>query len=312
MSSQLEPKTFTIPLSNAVHSNAVHSNAGPLIHRLSLVDKPLNDIPLLPGESIHLGYTPMTEEQAFAAKPMIPPQMTLTVSHFRMARYDVDIDELAILIHRFISINDAVERLVPKRQYIQGFTESVGRGKSAIDTKFRKYDIGVLHENNMEPGKQLYEAKVTHSWRNHHATIQVSVIAIPANRSEESDEYAISVNRLCGSVTAHRMFFHTLEQYVLSYGHSYPLIRPISVDREALATAPPPKQVTWQRNEHLPICKLQRQSRIDEPDNIYNREESDGEYPSSDEEIPYQACPFRDVIASKNIPDHYSSDEESK
>lgn len=273
MSSQPELKSFTIPLSNAV----------PLIHRLSLVDKPLDDIPLLPGESIHLGYTPMTEEQAFAAKPVIPPQMTLPVSHFRMARYDVDIDELATLIHRFIAINDAVERLVPKRQYI-----------------------------NMEPGKRLYEAKVTHSWRNHHATIQVSIIALPASGPEESDEYTISVNRLCGSVTAHRMFFHTLEQYVLSYGHSYPIIRPISVDRNALAEAPSPKQVTWQRNEHLPLGKLQRSSRIDEPEDIYNREESDEEYPSSGEEEPYQTVPFRDVIASKNISDHYSSDEESK
>lgn len=303
MSSQLEPKSFTIS----------HSNAVQLIHRLSLVDKPLDDIPLLPGESIHLGYTPMTEEQAFAAKPMIPPQMTLPVSHFRMLRDEVDIDELAGIIHRFIAINDAVERLVPKRQYI-----------------------------NMEPGKRLYEAKVTHSWRNHHATIQVSIVALPANGPEESDEYAISVNRLCGSVTAHRMFFHTLEQYVQSYGHSYPIIRPISVDRNALATAPPPKQVTWQLNEHLPLGKLQRTSRIDEPEDIYNREESDeewddsgakdeirnckilrrndehgesvsdGEYPSSDEETPYQSCPFRDVIASKNVPDHYSSDEESK
>lgn len=275
MSSQLEPKHFTISFSNAV----------PLIHRLSLVDKPLDDIPLLPGESIHLGYTPMTEEEAFSSKraPLIPPQMTLSVSHFRMARDDISVDELAEIIHRFIAINDAVERLVPKRQYI-----------------------------NMEPGKRLYEAKVTHSWRNHHATIQVSVIALPANGSEESDEYAVNVNRLCGSVTAHRMFFHTLEQHVQSYGHSYPLIRPISVDREALATEPSPKQVTWQRNEHLPLGKLQHQSRIDEPEDVYNREESDGEYPaSSDGEEPYQGYPFRDVIASKNIPDHYSSDEES-
>ena len=31
----------------------------------------------------------------------------------------------------------------------QGFTESVGRGKSAIDTKCRKDDVGVLHENTM-------------------------------------------------------------------------------------------------------------------------------------------------------------------
>lgn len=275
--SQPAPRSFTIP-----HSNVVHSNAVSLIHRLSLVDKPLEDIPLLPGESIHIGYTPMTEEQAFAAKPTIPPQMTLPVSHFRMAREDVDVDELVGIIHRFIAINDAVERLVPKRQYI-----------------------------NCEPGKRLYETKVLHSWRNHRATIQVSIIALPAHGSEEIDEYAVSANRLCGSVTAHRMFFHTLEQYVQSYGHTYPIIRPISVDREALAQSSPPKQVTWHSIEHLPIGKLQRTSRIDEPEDVYNREESDGEYPSSGSEEPYQRYPFHSVVDSKTTPGKYSSDEES-
>lgn len=301
---QSESNSFTISLANAV----------PLIPRLSLVDKPLDDIPLLPGESIHLGYTPMTDEEAFAAKSAnCLPLEALPVSHFRMVRDDTNIDELAEMIHRFIAINDAVQRLVPKRQYI-----------------------------NYEPGKRLYESKVTHSWRNHHATIQVRVIALPAQGSDDVDEYAVIVHRLCGSVTAHRMFFHTLEQYVQSYGHSYPLIRPVSIDREALAQSSPPEQVTWCRNEHQPLGKLQRQSRIDEPEDVYNREESDedwddslddslmkddirnckillrncesasdGEYPSSDEEPIYQAIPFRDVISSKNIPDHYSSDEES-
>ena len=105
MSSQPELKPFTISLANAVHSNAVT-----LISRLSLVDKPMDDIPLLPGEYIHIGYTPMTEKEAFSSKraPLIPPQMTLPFSHFRMAREDVDIDELVDIIHRFIAINDAV------------------------------------------------------------------------------------------------------------------------------------------------------------------------------------------------------------
>ena len=262
MSSQHESKQFTISRSNVVHSNTVQ-----LVHRLTLVDNPLDDIPLLPGESIHIGYTPMTEEQAFETKRelLVLPHLILSVSHFRIARDDVDIDELVKMIHRFIAINDTVERLVPKRQYI-----------------------------NMDPGKRLYEAKVTHSWRNHHATIQVSIIALPANRSEEFDEYAVNVNRLCGSVTAHRMFFHTLEQYVKSCGHSYPIILPVSVDREALATKSLLKQETWQWNEHLPL---------DKPEDMYNREESDEE--------PYQGYPFRDVIASKTTPGQYSSDEES-
>ena len=273
------PSVISIPLAN-------HSLA-PFIHRLSLVDKPLDDIPLLPGESIHLGYTPMTEEEAFAEKSAnLFPSEALPVSHFRMVRDDINIDELSEMIHRFIAINDAVERLVPKRQYI-----------------------------NYEPGKRLYEAKVTHSWRNHLATIQVRVIALPAHSLDEQDEYAVIVHRLCGSVTAHRMFFHTLEQYMQSYGHAYPLIRPVSVDRNALENASPPEHKTWQEIlrtlQHQPLGKLQPQSRIDEPEDVYNREESDEEYPSSDEEPIYQATPFRAVVSSKNIPDHYSSDEES-
>jgi len=252
-------------------SFSLADNLPPFIHRLSLVDKPLDDIPLLPGESIHLGYMPMTEEQAFEANPapLVPPQMTLSVSHFRMARDDVEVYELVTLIHRFIAINDAVERLVPKRQYI-----------------------------NYEPGKRLYKAKVTHSWRNHHATILVSIIALPASSQEERDEFAIDVRRLHGSVTAHRMFFHTLEQYVQSYGQSYPVIRPVSVDREALANALPPKHVTWQEI----LNTTQHQSLIDEDEGCQ----------SSGSEEPYQTIPFRDVVGSKTTPGQYSSDEESK
>jgi hypothetical protein len=159
-------------------------------------------------------------------------------------------DRIVELIHRFIAINDAVERIVPKRDSIYS-----------------------------EPAKRLYESKVIHTWRNHCATIQVSIIAL------QSDQFAINVNRVHGSVTAHRMFFHTLEQYVTSSGQSYPIIRPISVEREQLATEPPPPPENHIRYlEHLPVRRLQRQTQIDEPLDIYNREVSDEELSSSDNE----------------------------
>jgi hypothetical protein len=81
------------------------------------------------------------------------------------------------------------------------------------------------------------------------------------------------------------MFFHTLEQYVTSSGQSYPIIRPISVEREQLATEPPPPPENHIRYlEHLPVRRLQRQTQIDEPLDIYNREVSDEELSSSDNE----------------------------
>ena len=202
MFSQIEPHCFTISLAGSTQE--------PLVHRLSLANNPLGELPLLPGESIHIGYIPMSEVDAFAVQPKIQP--LLAASHFRIDRSEISAERIAELIHRFISINDAVERLVPKREYL-----------------------------NLEPGKRLYEAKVTHSWREEHATIQVSLIALRCQG--EPDEFAVNVNRLRGSVTAHLMFFHTLEQYVKNRGQTYPIIRPISVDREALATAVPPELI---------------------------------------------------------------------
>lgn len=229
-----------------------HSNPKTLLHRLSLIDNPDETIPLLPGESIHIGYVPMTETEAFTTLPKIPPEWSLAVSHFRMERKDITADQISNLIHRFIAINDAVERLVPKREYI-----------------------------NSEPAKRIYESKIIHTWRNHRATILVSIIALQSNYAGEIDQFAINVNRVHGSVTAHRMFFHTLEQYVTSRGQSYPIIRPISIDRDALATAPPPENHI-RYLEHLPLCKLQRHTQIDEPSDVYIREVSDEELSSND------------------------------
>ena len=229
MHSQQQPHNiFTIP----------YSTPKILIDRSSIIHTPCETIPLLPGESIHIGYVPMSETEAFSVCPKIPPQLSLAVYHIRMERKDINAVQISEMIHRFIAINDAVERLVPKREYI-----------------------------NSEPAKRIYESKIIHTWRNHRATIQINVVALPSHHEGEPDQFAINVNRLYGSITAHRMLFHTLEQYMKSSGMSYPIIRPISINRESLATTPSPENHI-RYLEHLPFRRLQIQTQIDEPEYI--------------------------------------------
>ena len=127
-----------------------------------------------------------------------------------------------------------------------------------------------------------------HTWKSHCATINVRVLAL-----KDPYELAVCVDRLCGSVTAHRMFLHTLEQYITSEGQSYPLIRPISVSRADLFASEPPEEKDWSSIFHFQYIretdpcrnrKLQPSSRIDEPEDLYNAEQSDAE---DEEDDPY-------------------------
>lgn len=228
---------------------------------LSLVYSPETMIPLLPGESIHVGYVPISEEEAFERTAVDNPflEFALSISHFRIPRGKLSVEQLSTLIHRFTSINRAVDVLVPKREFVNGGDR-----------------------------RAIYESKVMHTWKSHCATIVVRVLAL-----KDPYELAVCVDRLCGSVTAHRMFLHTLEQYITSEGQSYPLIRPISVSRADLFASEPPEEKDWSSIFHFQYIretdpcrnrKLQPSSRIDEPEDLYNAEQSDAE---DEEDDPY-------------------------
>ena len=220
---------------------------------LSLVSEPDTMIPLLPGESIHLGYIPISEEDAFAkakSNPYYGEYMeSLSRSHFRVSRGKLSLEKLTALIHRFTSINIAVDVLVPKREWINSATR-----------------------------RAIYETKVVHRWKSHRAIIMVRILAV-----KDPDEFVIYVERYQGSVTAHRMFLNTLEQYITSEGQSYPIIRSISASRTALEAAEPPP-ADWSQiwRPHL-NGKLEPTTRIDDPEDIYNAEKSDVEYDEEDD-----------------------------
>lgn len=226
---------------------------------LSLVYSPDTMIPLLPGENIHIGYIPISEEEAFERTAVDNPfqAYALSISHFRVAQGKLSVERLATLIHRFTSINRAVDVLIPKREFVNGGDR-----------------------------RAIYETKVVHTWKSHSAIIMVRVLAL-----KDPYELAICVDRMCGSVTAHRMFLHTLEQYITSDGQSYPLIRPLSVSRAALFATEPPEDKDWspifQYMRETDPCRnrtLQPTTCIDDPEDLYNAEQSDVE---DDEEDPY-------------------------
>ena len=227
---------------------------------LGLISEPETMIPLLPGESIHIGYIPISEEEAFDRAAVDNPfqEYALSISHFRIPRGKLSVEKLSQLIHRFVSINLAVNVLVPKREWI-----------------------------NDTPRHAIYETKVVHTWKSHCATINVRVLAL-----KDPYELAICVDRLCGSVTAHRMFLHTLEQYITSEGQSYPLIRPVSVSRAALLESKEPDRDNnwsqiWQYKRATDPCRnqtLQPTTCLDNPEDLYNAEQSDAE---DEEDDPY-------------------------
>lgn len=220
---------------------------------LSLVSEPDTMIPLLPGESIHLGYIPISEEDAFAkakSNPYYGEYMeSLSRSHFRVSRGKLSLEKLTDLIHRFTSINIAVDVLVPKREWINSATR-----------------------------RAIYETKVVHRWKSHRAIIMVRILAV-----KDPDEFVIYVERYQGSVTAHRMLLNTLEQYITSEGQSYPIIRSISASRTALEAAEPPPADWSQIWRPYLNGKLEPTTRIDDPEDIYNAEKSDVEYDEEDD-----------------------------
>jgi hypothetical protein len=228
---------------------------------MGLINKPETMIPLLPGESMHIGYVPISEEEAFERTAVDNPfqEFALSISHFRIPRGKLSVEKLAELIHRFNSINYTVNVVVPKREWING-----------------------------APRHAIYETKVIHTWNRHCATIVVRVLAL-----KDPYELAICVDRMCGSVTAHRMFLHTLEQYITSEGQSYPLIRQVSVSRKALLESKEPDpdnnywSKIWKYKRDTDPCRnrtLQPSSCLDNPEDLYNAEKSDVE--DDDEDDP--------------------------
>lgn len=77
-------------------------------------------IPLLPGESYHLGYEPIAEELAFDPPYIIFELPFVTNSMFkpkfpiRIPRGRISHERLVMLIHKFISCTRGATRLVPK------------------------------------------------------------------------------------------------------------------------------------------------------------------------------------------------------
>jgi hypothetical protein len=163
-------------------------------------------IPKLPGESIHLGYLPITEEDAFSDKYTTPPPH-LHQTHFRIPREQNTVADLCELIHHFIGMNDSVDLVVPKIEWLNG-----------------------------EPNREIYKATVIFTNKENESTkIIINLLADKA-----SNEIIVSVGRYSGSPVAHKMFFNTMEQFIKSNGSSYPLIRRVSVDKQLLESATPP------------------------------------------------------------------------
>jgi len=161
----------------------------------SLLREPNADLPLAMGESIHMGYRPITEEIAFQNPFVVRP----TTIGFDWLRHELSCDMAISFIRKFVWANDAYF-LVPK----------------STDEK---------------PRELIYEAWVTHRDK-YNRTIRVELALKAFKPSSKRDMAAdgseerifLSVVLSGGEYTLFNKFYSALKCYVESRGTADPQI----------------------------------------------------------------------------------------
>ena len=177
---------------------------------------PSRMIPLQYGESLHIGYVPLSEEEAFeiahrdhSQKKWIAPSGDIDRCSIVVARDETNCDRLVQLCHKFISLNLGITQIVPKIEFLNGMPQ-----KSI-------FECHILY--NSTNGKQV---KIRIHIR---AAILLDSKDYELQENQEdvpiTEAFVISVHRLNGDVTTHGELFDHLKSYILSDGHMDPRIR---------------------------------------------------------------------------------------
>ena len=151
-------------------------------------------IPLLPGESIHIGYLPISEEDAFANyEPDLRFEMGFSkIKSFLLPRGAISCDRIALLIHKFNYLNWGVRTFTPKRESLNTYVPKSIYG-SLVDFK---------------------------TFRGKRATMSITVRALsqPTEDGETAQFIEIEVYRISGSCQIHQLYANSLESYIRSNG----------------------------------------------------------------------------------------------
>jgi len=176
---------------------------------------PTRMIPLQYGESLHIGYVPLSEEEAFEIeyqnyfqKKWITPSGNTDRHSIVVERDETDCDRLVQLCHKFISLNRGITKIVPKIEFLNGIPH-----KSIFECYF-------LYNSTDEKQVKL---------RIHiRAAILVDSNDYGKYDVPMTEAFVISVHRLNGNVTTHDEVFDHLKSYILSDGNIDPRIRRVS------------------------------------------------------------------------------------
>jgi hypothetical protein len=202
-----------------------------------ILSHPEYDAPLLPGEQIHIGYEPVSEDYAFEfgykENPFYIAKTSVEIARGRMRS-----ERIISLIRKFVWVNDA-NFVVPKQEYL----------------------------SNPSTAKQaIYESTVLYVETDH--TVRIG-FAIYALRGLE-DKLVIEVNRLKGNSTAFHEFYRAIKIYLESEGASHPRIQ-----KNKLPGAFIPKTLAVGLSLGLcaqHICDIEKSAVIDIPVTMFSGE----------------------------------------
>jgi hypothetical protein len=166
---------------------------------VSEADKNPNEmIPLMPGESMHIGYEPISEEDAFLNIKRDEFRVVYSfckLKSFQIKRGDISCDRLAQLIRKFNCLNWGVQTIIPKSEELNSFAQ-----------------------------KFIYNSMVDFkTFRGKRATMSIVVRPI-IKRTEDLESgvvhqfVEVEIFRLSGSIQVFQLYSDSLEDYIRSDG----------------------------------------------------------------------------------------------
>jgi hypothetical protein len=183
---------------NDVNLHMLKSIATPLVSVSTIASDPTKMIPVNPGQSIHHGYEPIDEEEAFllARKKSYFPIMKMK-TQIRILRENTTANRLVQLCHKFNCLNWGINVIVPKDEF--------------LNSKLQKciFKSIVIYNSHIDPDS--------------YAKIHIEITATHSQQFD-LDEYVIWVNRLNGSSDAHCTMFCHLKKYIEADGNMDPRI----------------------------------------------------------------------------------------
>jgi hypothetical protein len=246
-----------------------------LYRSINEADKDPNEmIPLLPGESIHIGYLPISEEDAFANfKPNTRFEFDSLskIKSFLLPRGTISCDRIALLIHKFNYLNWGVRTFTPKRESLNTYVPESIYG-SLVDFK---------------------------TFRGKRAEMSITVRALvkTAEDTETTQSIEIEVYRISGSCQIHQLYANSLESYIRSDGAESAFISQ-TIENTTRWSAP----VEWKKRQLPTDDDSDTESSLD-GERGYVRPVATRRFDDEDDDLSPRPRPSISVQAYSNAPE---------